>query len=441
MKVTKLTKKYTKSRNVKSKNHESLEHQMIKDVQAIPKRKSQSRLVMKELADPDVSCSDDDNLEIVDNMDKVIREAKLQIEELENEESRKFDNNNNNPRYIPHSDSEISDLEYDDIDSMKEISESDRQLFIKWTEQPNEGLSLVDEILKGLEQNIPSIEKNNNETKIREIKTNNSLHPQVIEMYKKLGLLLSKYKSGKLPKAFKVLPALKNWTEVILVTKPDQWTPHSVYQATRLFVSTTKPTTSQRFFSGVLLPHVRNSIQETGKLNPHLYMALKKAIYKPSAFFKGIIFPLCEHDAKCTLREAAIISSILSKISIPMLHSAAALMKLAISFINNDYTKYSGVASIFIRTLIDKKYTLPFRVIEALIGHFCSFGTQINELPVLWHQSLLSFVQRYKNEFTPLQIDQIITITKTHYHHNITREILREIDSAVNNNNVSMDQG
>jgi hypothetical protein len=31
-----------------------------------------------------------------------------------------------------------------------------------------------------------------------------------------------------------------------------------------------------------------------GKLNVHLYEALKKSLYKPSAFFLGILFPLCE---------------------------------------------------------------------------------------------------------------------------------------------------
>ena len=30
------------------------------------------------------------------------------------------------------------------------------------------------------------------------------------------------------------------------------------------------------------------------KLNYHLYQALKKAMYKPAAFFKGILLPLCE---------------------------------------------------------------------------------------------------------------------------------------------------
>ncbi len=31
-----------------------------------------------------------------------------------------------------------------------------------------------------------------------------------------------------------------------------------------------------------------------GKLNLHLYEALKKSLYKPAAFFKGVLFPLCE---------------------------------------------------------------------------------------------------------------------------------------------------
>ena len=30
------------------------------------------------------------------------------------------------------------------------------------------------------------------------------------------------------------------------------------------------------------------------KLNYHLYQALKKAMYKPAAFFTGIVIPLCE---------------------------------------------------------------------------------------------------------------------------------------------------
>lgn len=31
-----------------------------------------------------------------------------------------------------------------------------------------------------------------------------------------------------------------------------------------------------------------------GKLDVQLYEALKKGLYKPAAWFKGILFPLCE---------------------------------------------------------------------------------------------------------------------------------------------------
>jgi essential nuclear protein 1 len=58
-----------------------------------------------------------------------------------------------------------------------------------------------------------------------------------------------------------------------------------------------------------------------------------------------------------------IISSILAKNSIPMLHSAAAILKIA-------EMDYNGANSIFLRTLLDKKYALPFRVVDAVVFHF-----------------------------------------------------------------------
>lgn len=49
-----------------------------------------------------------------------------------------------------------------------------------------------------------------------------------------------------------------------------------------------------RFFNLVLLPRLRDDIDEYKKLNYHLYECLFKAIYKPAAFFKGILLPLIE---------------------------------------------------------------------------------------------------------------------------------------------------
>jgi essential nuclear protein 1 len=66
--------------------------------------------------------------------------------------------------------------------------------------------------------------------------------------------------------------------------------------------------------------------------------------------------------------------------------------------------EYSGANSLFIRLLLDKKYALPYKALDALFEHFVRLsnsyrGTKSKgeavELPVLWHQSLLVFCQRY----------------------------------------------
>ncbi|KAJ2384198.1 snoRNA-binding rRNA-processing protein, partial [Coemansia sp. RSA 2559] len=58
--------------------------------------------------------------------------------------------------------------------------------------------------------------------------------PKVVQVYTKIGELLSRYKSGPVPKAFKIIPSIRNWEEVLYLTRPDSWTPHAMYQATRL---------------------------------------------------------------------------------------------------------------------------------------------------------------------------------------------------------------
>lgn len=55
----------------------------------------------------------------------------------------------------------------------------------------------------------------------------------------------------------------------------------------RIFSSNLKERMAQRFYNLVLLPRVRDDIAEYKRLNFHLYMALKKALFKPGAWFKG----------------------------------------------------------------------------------------------------------------------------------------------------------
>jgi len=259
------------------------------------------------------------------------------------------------------------------------------------------------------------------------------LNPKVVEVYKKVGMILSRYRSGPLPKAFKMIPALPQWARILALTKPTEWTPHATKAATRILISNLKPAQARVYLEGVLLERVRTNMQETHqgrKLDVQLFDALKKSLYKPGAFFKGILFPLVQSG--CTLKEAAIVASILSKAKIPMLHSAAALGRLA------SLSNYTGPSSLFIRVLLDKKYALPYQTLDILVNHFIRIsntykaGIGANEqLPVLWHQSLLVFCQRFASDLAQDQKDALLDVIRVHPHRDISPEIRRELVNSV----------
>ena len=141
-----------------------------------------------------------------------------------------------------------------------------------------------------------------------DIRNNPTLDPKVIQAYKKVGVVMRSYKSGKLPKAFKIIPQTQNWEELLMLTNPDSWSPHSYYQATKMFTSQLNGKIVQRFFNMILLPGVQKNIEVFKKLNYHLYMAVKKAMFKIAPFFKGFLLPLSE---VASTREAIIVGSIL----------------------------------------------------------------------------------------------------------------------------------
>jgi essential nuclear protein 1 len=269
-------------------------------------------------------------------------------------------------------------------------------------------------------------------------------------MFNRVGMILSRYKSGPLPKPFKILPTLPQWPTLLDITRPDTWTPNAIYAGTRIFISS-KPAIAQQFINIVLLERVRDEIHETRKLNVHVYNALKKALYKPACFFKGLLFPLIA-TGTCTLREAHIVSSVIARVSIPVLHSAAALLRLCEIAAEQTSASLSsegtGATNMFIRVFLEKKYALPYKVIDALVFHFLRFRAMDNaedsmmvdgagrqsataamnyKLPVLWHQSLLVFAQRYRNDITEDQREALLDLLLVRGHKEIGPEVRREL--------------
>ncbi|KAJ8590753.1 Bystin-domain-containing protein [Rhizopogon salebrosus TDB-379] len=287
-------------------------------------------------------------------------------------------------------------------------------IFSKLESANSNGVNVTQKVQQGQEHPDPAL----------------GLDPRLVESYSKLAIFLHGYKSGPLPKFFKVIPSLPAWARVLALTRPENWSPHACRAATRIFVSTMKPAQAQLFLSVVLLDAIREDIQSNKKLNVQYYECLKRALFKPAAFFKGIVFPMLESG--CTLKEAAIIASVVAKKKVPVLHSAAALLRIA----NMDYT---GPNSLFIRVLIDKKYQLPYKVVDALVFHFIRLSNtykargrgDTQKLPVLWHQSLLAFCQRYSPDLTPDQKDALLDVIRVNPHPQIGPEVRRELVNSV----------
>ncbi|KAI8022004.1 Bystin [Camellia lanceoleosa] len=358
---------------------------------------------------------------------KILKEALIQQKEVQEEAEEQ------NPNKLVFAEEPANDAASDDeeIDNFggfsetqsqfggfdEEINEEDEALLDAFTlKNAGPQRTLADIIVQKIKEKDAQVSS--------EVRPLPKLDDSIIDLYKGVGKLLNKYTSGKIPKAFKHIPSLQLWEEVLYLTEPEKWSPNAMYQATRIFASNLGVKKAERFYKLVLLPRVREDIRKNKKLHFSLYQALKKSMYKPAAFNKGILFPLCE-SGTCNLREAVIIGSIIQKVSIPPLHSSVALLRLT-------DMEYCGTTSYFIKLLIEKKYALPYRVLDAMVAHFLKFLEDERIMPVIWHQSLLAFVQRYKNELTKEDKINLYSLVEKQWHKLVTPEILRELDNSRN---------
>ncbi|KAK7267228.1 hypothetical protein RIF29_19893 [Crotalaria pallida] len=300
-----------------------------------------------------------------------MKEALIQLKEVHHEE----DNENNTNGSFFNGIEELPKVEEDDdgdIDDFGGFSETQSQ-YGGYEEEINEEDQRIMEafLSKGQDQQKSLADIVIKKIKEKDVSVASDIRPEPkmdksrIDIYKGVGIHLSKYTAGKIPKPFKCIPSLQDWEQVLYITEPENWSPNAMFQATRIFASNFSVEKIARFYKLFLLPRVREDIRKNKRLHFALYRSLKKALYKPGAFFKGIVFPLCE-SRTCTVREAHIIRSIIEKVSIPTPYSSAALVML-------DGMEYWGIISFFIKLLVEKKYALPFSAVDAVVAHFMRF--------------------------------------------------------------------
>lgn len=398
---------------------------------------------------------------------KILQLAKDQQDEIAQEEDAEDQADVQNKARFEHISYEDEDEDEDDDDQQEgdfsdfepegnyneemeeeevvEIDEEDAALFEKYFKgadqfnSDNGSYNLADKIMASIREKEAVVEQQSMDVEGDDLQDSEvqqkrptdgvALPEKVIRAYTTVGTVLKTWTHGKLPKLFKVIPSLRNWQDVLYVTNPEQWSPHVVYEATKLFVSNLQAKEAQKFINMVLLERFRDNIEtnEDHSLNYHIYRALKKSIYKPSAFFKGFLFPLVETG--CNIREATIAGSVLTKVSVPALHSAAALSYLL-------RLPFSPATTVFIKILLDKKYALPYQTVDECVYYFMRFrivddGSNGDDatrvLPVIWHKAFLIFAQRYKNDITEDQRDFLLETIRQRGHKDIGQEIRREL--------------
>ena len=100
------------------------------------------------------------------------------------------------------------DGEYIVSNGLTSAEESIVQSFLQ--SERSENRNLADIIMEKIMQRNDRID----EDSIQEI---NTIPPKVASVYSAVGKILQHYKSGKLPKALKMLPHLKNWEVNIFI--------------------------------------------------------------------------------------------------------------------------------------------------------------------------------------------------------------------------------
>ena len=159
-------------------------------------------------------------------------------------------------------------------------------------------------------------------------KTRHQADPKVQEVYTKLGGILRIYKSGKLPKAVNVLASTKipDWEDLLELSNPLNWSPNAMEAVTVLFSQTASDKVLTKFIQNTLLEYVQNILENAKKLPRPVWNALMAAARRPPCFIKGLLLPLST-ELQVTMKEARIISAIVTKVKLPRDHMNALLIK------------------------------------------------------------------------------------------------------------------
>ncbi|CRG99968.1 U3/U14 snoRNA-associated small subunit rRNA processing protein, putative [Plasmodium relictum] len=310
-----------------------------------------------------------------------------------------------------HENSDVSFNESNKLDSHKDS-------YFNELDESNDIFQEFD--IKANEEISREIEKKEKEDMIQK-EQGDKIDPLVEKCYKTIGEDLAHFKKGKLHRAFKILTKSPRWFELLLLTKPKNWTTQATFEATKLFSSGLKEVDVCKFYEFILLPIILENIDQNKKLDSFLYKTLIKALYKSNAWFKGILFPLLQKE--CTKKQMIIIGSIIQKMSISI--------NSVINGLNQIFKfQWNSTIGYFLSIFFNKKYSFPKQFIGNCVEYFINFQNYPNQLTVIWHKALLMLVNNYKELLDENQIDKLKILIQKKNHPQLSSEILKHMYSS-----------
>ena len=248
-------------------------------------------------------------------------------------------------------------------------------------------------------------------------KTRHQVDPKVREVYTQLGSVLKIYKSGKLPKAINVIASQKipDWQDLIELSNPMSWSLNALQAVTVLFAQSASDKRLTVYIREILLDYIREILEKSKKLPKQVWSTLMAAARRPPCFIKGLLLPL-SNEPQVSVKEARVISAIVTKVRLPNDHMNALLIKIC----ESDPTP---VRTVFLSRLVSKGQALAIQAIDSILAYFLYFMAEDEKQPLIWHKTLLDFVKRYGKELTYEQREALDQLLQKHPHHQITQEI------------------
>lgn len=218
---------------------------------------------------------------------------------------------------------------------------------------------------------------------------------KILKILERSGTILKIYRSGKIPKIFKILTICENFEEFIWFTRPDRWSIQAFFVISRLFFLNLNFQHLKRYYSLILVPRFQEGIFEKKKIDVNLYLTLKLSTLRPKFFFSHVIIPFST-SLNCTKKEAIILCALISKGSFSIKHIVCLLIFLL------KKTSLSLSKILFLRIILRKNLNLPKKILDFLVDFF--FENKIQKNQGDFRNCFLLFFKNY-SQFLP-QEDQ-----------------------------------